>query len=247
MPHPLLQSSALSASAPIARITGKPCVPSRIAYVVSDDEQLAGCIRSMTEGSGIHLKWFQSASGYFAYTRPVVASCLFISRRMSDMSGLDFQRELAPTMSPPIIFLSDDWDISLCVRAIRQGAYDFLNLPLIASQLLGTLESAFRKDEAAIAVRQEDEDLLRRWRSLTSREAEVMRYAVAGFLNKQTAGELRIAENTVQVHRGRVMRKMCANSFAALVRMSIRLAEHGEYSMLHLVTDPTRENRSLVA
>jgi FixJ family two-component response regulator len=233
----MLQPQLLPRSAPFTRI----------AYIVTDDEHLVAYVRGMVSGPGIQVKWFQSASGYLGYSRPVVASCLLVSsRRISGMSGLDVQRKLGPRMCPPIIFLSEDENLSLCVRAIKEGAHDFLKIPLITSQLLETMEAAFNKDRAAIAMRQKDEDLLRRWRSLTRREAEVMRYAVAGFLNKQTAGELGIAENTVQVHRGRVMRKMCADSFAALVRMSLRLADRGEYSHLHAAADPTQENRPLV-
>jgi FixJ family two-component response regulator len=246
MSQGMLQPHMLSRTAPVTRIAGECCKPSRMAYIVTDAKQLVAYVSGMIGGAGIQMKWFQSASGYLGYKRPAVPSCLLISRRISDMSGLDVQRKLAPTMCPPIIFLSDDGDISLCVRAIKEGAHDFLKIPLITSQLLETMEAAFNKDRAAIAMRQKDEDLLRRWRSLTRREAEVMRYAVAGFLNKQTAGELGIAENTVQVHRGRVMRKMCADSFAALVRMSLRLADRGEYSHLHAAADPTQENRPLV-
>jgi DNA-binding CsgD family transcriptional regulator len=106
---------------------------------------------------------------------------------------------------------------------MKAGALDFLALPFVDAHLLDVMETAFKKDNAASAATLQEEELYRRWRSLTSREAEVMRYVVAGFLNKQTAGELNIAENTVQVHRGRIMRKMHADSFAALVRMSLRL------------------------
>lgn len=133
---------------------------------------------------------------------------------------------------PPTIVLSEAGDIPSCVRAIRGGAHDFLTLPLMAPHLIESIRTAFEKDEQVIAIRRENDSLRRRWKSLTSREAEVMRYVVDGFLNKQTASELSITENTVQVHRGRVMRKMGADSFAALVRMSLKLAEWGESSML---------------
>jgi FixJ family two-component response regulator len=148
---------------------------------------------------------------------------------------------LAPTSPPPIIFLSDRRDIPFCVRAIKEGAIDFLTLPLTTPHLLKAMEAAFAKDGAALLLRQQGGDLRNRWQSLTSREAEVMRYAVGGFLNKQTAAELSIAENTVQVHRGRVMRKMGADSFAALVRMALELAGYGERTFLHVAAEQVPE------
>ena len=205
----------------------------RIAYLVTNDEQLGCDLSEAIEFCGIRAEWFRSGSEYLSCNRPEIASCLLISQQLSDMSGRDFQRLLAPTFSPPIIFLSDHGDIPACVRAIKEGAHDFLTLPLITPHLLDAMEAAFKKDEAALVLRQQSGDLRNRWRSLTPREAEVMRYVVGGFLNKQTASELRITENTVQVHRGRVMRKMRADSFAALVRMSLQLAECGEKTLLH--------------
>jgi FixJ family two-component response regulator len=161
------------------------------------------------------------------------------------MSGLDLQRLLSRTFSPPIIFLSDDGDIPSCVRAIKEGAHDFLTLPLMTTYLLKAMEAAFERDRSARALRQYNQSLRSRWRSLTPREAEVMRYVVDGFLNKQTAGELRITENTVQVHRGRVMRKMEADSLAALVSMALRLAACGEHSLLRVASQPLEhESRS---
>jgi FixJ family two-component response regulator len=243
----MLQPCMLSRTAPSNRTAGKSCDPCRIAYIVTGDEQLVVHLSGMIEGTGIQIKWFQSASEYLVHQRPMVATCLLISRRISDMSGLDLQRKLEPAMRPPTIFLSEDGDISVGVRAIKEGAHDVLTIPVTASQLLETMEAAFNKDQAAMVMRENDEALLRRWRSLTRREAEVMRYAVAGFLNKQTAAELSITENTVQVHRGRVMRKMRADSFAALVRMALRLADRGEYSLFHAAADPSQERRSLLA
>jgi FixJ family two-component response regulator len=150
------------------------------------------------------------------------------------MCGFELQRRLAHTFSPPIIFLSTDGDIPSCARAIKEGALDFLTLPSITSRLVRAMEAAFRRHASTLRFWGEHEALRRRWLSLTSREAEVMRYVVDGFLNKQTAGELRIAENTVQVHRGRVMKKMRADSLASLVCMALRLDECGEPSLLRL-------------
>jgi FixJ family two-component response regulator len=202
-----LQAGASFPAQSAARISGETRDSSRIAYLVSGDEQLGHSFRAAMQGCEIRTRWFRSASAYLAYERPEMASCLLISQKLSDMTGLDLQRLLSRALSPPIIFLSDDGDIPSCVRAIKDGAHDFLTLPLMTSYLLKAMDGAFERDQSARALQQHNESLRSRWQSLTPRETEVMRYVVGGFLNKQTAGELRIAENTVQVHRGRVMRQ----------------------------------------
>lgn len=226
------------------KAASRPGKPSRdvshveqVAYIITDDKRLGADLVTFVEANHIRAKWFTSASDYLSYKRPDLASCLILSRRLSDGPHLDVLGLLTGMVVPPIIVLSDAGDIPSCVSAIRKGAHDFLTLPLMANRLQEALSTAFKKDEAAIALRHEHEALRQRWRSLTSREAEVMRYVVDGFLNKQTAAELRITENTVQVHRGRVMRKMEADSFAALVRMSLKLAGWNENSLLYGVED----------
>jgi DNA-binding CsgD family transcriptional regulator len=106
---------------------------------------------------------------------------------------------------------------------MKNGAIDFMIEPLDYNRLLAAVEAAFAQDRKNRHERVERSSLLRRWNSLTPREQDVFQYTVAGFLNKQAAAELGIAENTVQVHRARVMRKMAADSLADLVRMSTRL------------------------
>jgi DNA-binding CsgD family transcriptional regulator len=106
---------------------------------------------------------------------------------------------------------------------MKNGAIDFMIEPLDYNRLLAAVETAFAQDRRNRDERVERSSLLRRWNSLTPREQDVFQFTVAGFLNKQAAAELGITENTFQVHRGRVMRKMKAESLAALVRMSTRL------------------------
>jgi FixJ family two-component response regulator len=232
------QTRAPHFAQPATRVIRKSHDVSEIAYVVIDDEQLGAEITSTLKDSGIRAKWFGSAVSYLTCGRPEVPSCLLISRGLLGMPGLGLQRLLAGRIPPPIIVLSTDGDIPACVRTIKDGAHDFLTFPLVTSQLLGAINEGFQKDRANLAVHQEQEDLRNRWESLTSREAEVMRYVMGGFLNKQTAAELKIAENTVQVHRGRVMRKMQADSFAALVRMFLRLSDSEESLSLRVHMDP---------
>jgi FixJ family two-component response regulator len=217
----LMSSRLVTAPQPVSANRAEQS--SRVACVASDDEQLTVEVRKAVEGRGITVRHFRSAFDYLACERPDIETCLLIGRNLTDMTGLELQRMVVKMHGPPIVFVSAERDIPSCVRAIKGGALDFLTLPFADAHLIDVMEIAFKKDQALLAARLREDDLYRRWQSLTSREAEVMRYVVAGFLNKQTAAELSITENTVQVHRGRVMRKMEADSFAALVRMSLRL------------------------
>jgi len=236
-----IQTRASRAPRSISQIDRKASEGSRVAYVLSDDPKLHHEVHAVVHASDVQTCWFRSASRYLAHRRSASSSCILASPRLSDMCGFELQRVLTGTFAPPIILLSDDRDIPSCVRAIKDGAHDVLTLPLIKEHLLHAMLSAFEIDRRNLLLRDENEKLRGRWRSLTSREAEVMRYAVDGFLNKQTAAELRIAENTVQVHRGRVMRKMGADSFAELVRFSLKLAQWGENSLLHTPALKPRE------
>ncbi|WP_052200906.1 response regulator transcription factor [Terriglobus sp. TAA 43] len=204
----------------------------KVAYVITDNDDLVDHISELLDQHRILTKFFRSASNYLAYQRPPVTSCVLINRSLSDLSGMDLESMLKTT-SPPIVFLSNSREIPDCVQAIKKGAQDFLTMPLDSLRLLDALEGAFQKDKFSRIVRLEQEALLNRWRSLSRREAEVVRYAVRGFLNKQTAAEMNIAENTVQVHRGRAMQKMSAASFADLVRMTLKLDAYGETSFVY--------------
>ena len=127
----------------------------------------------------------------------------------------------------PIIFLTGGGDISSAVNAMKQGASDFLTKPVTETVLLAAIEHALEEAKSAMRKNMEETDLRARYHSLTRREREVLPLIVSGLLNKQAGAELGITEYTVQVHRGHIMRKMKADSFATLVRMADRLSPYG--------------------
>ena len=144
--------------------------------------------------------------------------------RLPGLSGLDLQRELVRTEAPiPIIFITGHGDIPMSVRAIKEGAVEFLAKPFRDQDLLDAIQQALEIDRAARQERSMVAEVRRRYESLTKREREVMRLVVSGLLNKQIAGELGSSEVTVKMHRGQVMRKMKAQSIVELLRMAEKI------------------------
>jgi FixJ family two-component response regulator len=194
-----------------------------IVYVLSTEptgcEELTGLFVSQ----GIDTIPLRTTDEFLSVARDDRTACLILDLSLSNVAAFELQSELDHRGAPPIIFLTADADIDVAVHAIRNGAIDFLTKPIDHVQLLAAVDLAFTRDRKSCLERMERTSLLMLWKTLTPREKEVFHHTVAGLLNKQAAAELGVAENTYQVHRGRVMRKMKANSLAHLVRMSTRL------------------------
>jgi FixJ family two-component response regulator len=194
-----------------------------IVYVVNDDPTEVMDLTRFLTSSGLRVITFTSAADYIASRNDDRIACLILDLNLPDANGLEVQTRLAENGSPPIIFVTEAADILSGVSAMKNGAIDFITTPVDYDRLMAAVRIAFAQDQKRRRERVEHLSLLSRWDSLTPREAEVFHCTVAGLLNKQGAAELGIVENTYQVHRGRVMRKMQANSLADLVRMSTRL------------------------
>jgi RNA polymerase sigma factor (sigma-70 family) len=191
-----------------------------VIYVVDDDLPVRESLDSLIRSVGFRVQTFASAQDFLRYKRPDVAGCLVLDVRLPGLSGLDLQRQMGQAeIQIPIIFITGHGDIPMSVRAMKEGAVEFLTKPFRDQDLLDAIQQAVERDRASRQARAELAGLRERLRSLTPREREVMRHVVSGLLNKQIAAELGTSEVTVKLHRSKVMQKMQAASLADLVRM----------------------------
>jgi FixJ family two-component response regulator len=195
-----------------------------IVFVVDDDPLIRDGLRSLIKSVGLHVETFGS-SREFMQRRPSDApGCLVLDVRLPGLSGLDLQRELNESnFQIPIIFMTGHGDIPMSVRAMKNGAQEFLTKPVRGQDLLDAVQQAIARDRAARRERAKMADLRTRFDSLTPREREVLDLIVAGLLNKQIASELNIGEVTIKTHRAHIMQKTQAESLAHLVRMNEKL------------------------
>jgi RNA polymerase sigma factor (sigma-70 family) len=195
-----------------------------VVFVVDDDPSVRSSLKFLLSSVGLQVESFESAETFLQRKPPDAPSCLVLDVRLRGLSGLDFQRELAArNIRIPIVFVTGHGDIPMSVRAMKAGAIEFLTKPYRDQDLLDAVRIAVERDRTRREQEKDLTDLRQRFDSLTPREQEVISMVVSGMLNKQIAGELGTAENTVKVHRSRAMEKMNAQSFADLVRMIEKL------------------------
>jgi FixJ family two-component response regulator len=194
-----------------------------IVYVVDDDVRMCEALRELFTSLDVPSVTFGSAAEYVEYTKPDLPACLILDVELPGMNGLDFQRQIRDAYHPPIVFITGHGDIPSSVRAMKDGAVDFLVKPFSQQDLVAAIDAAVTSDRHARLERAVRARLQQRHASLTPRESQVLPLIVSGLLNKQAAAELGISEVTLQIHRSRIMQKMAAESFADLVRMAGQL------------------------
>jgi FixJ family two-component response regulator len=195
-----------------------------VVFVIDDDRMIRDGLQGLIRSVGLRVETFASAQDFLAAKRPDVPACLVLDVRMPGVSGLDLQLKLSEAgIHIPIIFITGHGDIPMSVRAMKEGAYEFLTKPVRGQDLLDAIQKAIASDRERRKEREELNEVRERFLTLTPREKEVLHLVVAGLLNKQIADQLGMSELTVKTHRAHVMEKTNAESLAHLVRMSEKI------------------------
>jgi RNA polymerase sigma factor (sigma-70 family) len=193
-------------------------------FIVDDDQEVRAAIELLMDSVGLAAEPYASAQDYLDRFDPARPGCLVLDVRMKGMSGLDLQERLAyEPLHPPIIVVTGHGDVPMAVRAVKNGAVDFIEKPFNDQALLDAVHRALEEDASQRGQASRLAELRERLQRLTPREREVLDQVVAGKRNKVIAADLNISQSTVEAHRARVMEKMEARSLSDLMRMMLLL------------------------
>jgi FixJ family two-component response regulator len=198
-------------------------VLNEMVYIVDDDACVGEALSTLLRANGKSVRIFTSGQDFLKFERKDSCACLILDLRMPGLNGLQVQKLISAETTIPVIFITGRADVPSTVSAMKGGAIDFLTKPIDEQALLACIERALEQDRLCRKKALDRASLLARYQSLTPREQQVLPLLVNGMLNKQAAGELGITEYTVQIHRGHIMRKMQADSFATLVKLADKL------------------------
>lgn len=200
---------------------GRPTI-----FVVDDDAAVRDALKLLLRSVGQAVETFGSGQEFIDAYGEDRAGCLVLDIRMPGMSGLELQQKLNERHSIlPIIFITGHGDVPMAVEAMQAGAVDFIQKPFRDQDLIDRINQALEKDSNNRAALGERNDIRRRLETLTPREREVLDLVVHGKANKVIAGDLKLSQRTVEIHRARVMEKMQASSLAHLVRMVLEVGQ----------------------
>lgn len=194
-----------------------------LVYLVDDDRRVQEALSALLLANGRNVRAFSSGGEFLDTPRQNVVACLILDMRMPGMSGLEVQKLIRMDSPIPVIFITGMGDVPSVVLAMKGGAVDFLTKPVDEDALMRAVDAALARAHVLCKEAEDATTLQALYQSLTPREQEILPLLASGLLNKQAAAILGITEYTVQVHRGHIMRKMRADSFAALVKQAGKL------------------------
>ena len=201
----------------------------KTVFVVDDDPAVRDAVSVLVGSAGYRVETFASAEDFLSRRSGTERGCLIADVRMPGLSGLDMQERLAQGGSLlPVIFITGYGEVPAAVRAMKNGAVDFLQKPFSDSTLLDRVREAIRRSEASRESDEESARIRSRLSGLTDREREILDLVVDGHSTKQIAATLNRAEKTVEFHRTNIMRKLDAPNVAALVRLVMQARSTGQ-------------------
>ena len=203
-------------------------VETPVVHVVDSDASVREALDIAIRTAGWQPRMAASAEEFLALPHVVAPGCMLVELDLPGLGGLELQRRLCDRTEMPIVFMSAHVDVQSTVQAMKGGAFEFLTKPIMRHRLLDAIGGAIEHSHGALRSLAQIHALQLRYESLSRREREVMSLVVSGRLNKQVGGELGISEITVKAHRGKMMRKMKASSFAELVTMAASLRGAGQ-------------------
>ena len=190
-----------------------------IIFVIDDDASVRKAISMLLRSEGYEVETYDSAEDYLSRVRYNGSGCIVLDFKMKNMNGLELQEKLSERHSNlPVVFITAHGDIPTSVKAMKKGAYDFLTKPFNDEDFLASVSTAIEKSVSNFNSSKEKEKIFEEMMTLTEREKEILKYIIAGYMNKQISDMLGIAEQTVKIHRGHIMHKLCVDSVADLVR-----------------------------
>jgi FixJ family two-component response regulator len=199
--------------------------PEATVFVVDDDEAVRLILHELISSVGLRVETYASAQGFLDAYKPGLPGCLLLDIRMPGMSGLELQRELARREIPlPVIILTGHGDVPVAVHAMKAGAFDFIEKPFNNDFLLDRIQNAVAQSMPNDATPAGSDEVVKRLQLLTRRERQVLDLVFSGKTSREIAHQLDVSDNTVYVHRTRMMKKMRAKSVASLMRMLAAVA-----------------------
>jgi len=206
-------------------------LPAPVIYIVDDDNGMRTSLAWLLESVGVKSEGFANAADFLRAFDPDIPACLVLDVRMPENSGFDVQTELNRRGATlPIIFVSGHGDIPMSVRALQNGAIDFVEKPYNSQQMLDRVQRAMKLATQRHAADQKRRDLRKRLESLTGREREVLRGVIDGKGSKRIAADLDISVKTVDVHRASIKDKLGVASIATLVRDVMAVWDHDTHT-----------------
>jgi FixJ family two-component response regulator len=188
-------------------------------FVIDDDPSVRKATALLLQSEGYKVEVYDSAENFLAARMLNCSGCIVLDIQMKDMNGLELQEELIKKrFDLPIVFITGHGDVPTSVKAMKKGAYDFLTKPFNDEEFLAAVANAVEKSNNNLSASKEKEKIFEEMMALTEREKEVLKYIIAGYMNKEISAKLGIAEPTVKIHRGNIMHKLCVDSVADLVR-----------------------------